>query len=202
MTTWYIIRHAEREAGDFYNSQLRIHDNPITIKGHYDSLKLCSYFIGKSITAIYTSAYRRALQTIEPTAQLLELIPTIDSRLNEINNGKIGLMSNEEIQQKYPEVWQAFIARNADFRFPEGETGEEVRSRIASFFEEKLHQHAAENILLSTHDGWMRILMCYLMDQPVFQRGNFHVDYSGLIEITWQPEYGRWKLVHFNQVCI
>jgi broad specificity phosphatase PhoE len=202
MSTWYIIRHAEREAGDFYNSQLRIHDNPITIKGHYDSLKLCSYFSKKSIAAIYASAYQRTLQTIKPNADQFGLTAVIDPRLNEINNGLIGLMSNEEIQQKYPEMWKTFTARNADFRFPEGETGEEVRSRIANFFEEKLQQHASENILLATHDGWMRILMCYLMDMPVYQRGNFHVDYCGLIEITWQPKYSRWKLVRFNQVCI
>jgi broad specificity phosphatase PhoE len=202
MTTWTIIRHAERESGDFYNAQLRIHDNPITHKGHQDSQKLCTYFAGKSIAAIYTSAYRRAQQTSEPVARLLGLTPTIDARLNEIDNGLLGTMPDEEIQQKFPEVWQAFKARQADFRFPEGETGEEVRARIASFIEEKQRQHASENILIATHDGWMRILMCYLMDLPVYARGNFRVDYCGLIEITWQPAYSRWKLVRFNQTTV
>jgi len=202
MTTWYIIRHAERELGDFYNAQLRIHDNPITPQGHQDSQKLCTYFADKSIAAIYASAYRRAQQTVEPVARLLDLAPIIDARLNEIDNGLLGTLSDAQIEQKFPEVWQAFKARQADFRFPEGETGEEVRARIAGFFEEKQRQHAAENILLAAHDGWMRILMCYLMGIPVYERGNFRVDYCGLIEIAWQPAYNRWKLVRFNQATV
>lgn len=200
MPTWYIIRHAEREPGDFYNSNLRIHDNPITAKGRQDSQKLSTYFSGKSISTIYASAFQRTQQTIEPLSRLLHLTPVIDPRLNEFNNGLLGLMSDQEIQQKFPDVWQAFTDRKADFRFPEGETGEEVRARIASFFEEKLDQHSAENILLSTHDGWMRMLMCYLMGLPPYERGNFRVDFCGLIEITYQPAYQRWKLVRFNQV--
>jgi hypothetical protein len=31
--TWYILRHAEKEAGDFYNPKLRHHDEPISRKG-------------------------------------------------------------------------------------------------------------------------------------------------------------------------
>jgi broad specificity phosphatase PhoE len=199
MPTWYIIRHAEREDGDFYNPHLRIQDNLITGRGRQDSQKLCTYFADKSIAQIYASAFQRTQQTIEPLAQQLGIAPVIDPRLNEFNNGLLGLRSDEEVQQKFPDIWKVFTARNADFRFPEGETGEEVRARIDSFFKEKLSQHRSENILLATHDGWMRILMCYLMGLPVYQRGNFRVDYCGLIEVTWQPRYERWKLVRFNQ---
>jgi broad specificity phosphatase PhoE len=45
-------------------------------------------------------------------------------------------MSDEAIQQQYPDIWKAFLERSADFRFPEGETGEEARQRIADFLEE------------------------------------------------------------------
>jgi broad specificity phosphatase PhoE len=98
MTTWYIIRNAEREPGEFYHPELRIHYNPITVKGHFDSLKLYSYFSGKSIATIYASEYQRNLHTISPTAKMSGIEPALDGRLNEINNGLVGWMPDQEIQ--------------------------------------------------------------------------------------------------------
>jgi broad specificity phosphatase PhoE len=80
--------------------------------------------------------------------------------LNEIDNGRLDGMTDEQIQQAYPEVWQAFLSRSADFRFPEGETGEEARQRIVEFLDEKRRQHAADNIILVGHEGLIRLLMC------------------------------------------
>jgi len=37
------------------------------------------------------------------------------------------------------------------------------------------------------------------MDLPVHERWNFHVDFCGMMEITYQPAYQAWKLVRFNQ---
>jgi probable phosphoglycerate mutase len=58
-----------------------------------------------------------------------------------------------------------------------------------------------ENIILVSHDGLIRLLMCYLMKLPVYQRWNFQVDTCGITEVTYQPDYEAWKLVRFNQVC-
>ena len=41
---WYIIRHADKEQGDFYNPNLRHQDQPISEKGHLKAQKLISYF--------------------------------------------------------------------------------------------------------------------------------------------------------------
>jgi len=140
MTTCYIIRHAAKERGDFFNPRLRHQDEPISLKGRADAQKLCAYFDGKAIAAIYVSEYQRTLQTIEPVAQQLNLTPAIDARLNEIDNGRLDGMTAEQIQQVYPSVWKAFLSRSADFRFPEGETGAEAQQRIVEFLEEKRQQ--------------------------------------------------------------
>ena len=199
MTTCYIIRHAAKERGDFFNPRLRHQDEPISAQGHRDAQKLCSYFAGKSIAAIYISEYQRTRQTSEPLARQFNLTPAIDARLNEIDNGRLDGMTDEQIQQVYPEVWQAFLSRSADFRFPEGETGEEARQRIVEFLEEKRQQHASENIILVSHEGLIRLLMCTILDLPVYKRWNFHFDFCGIMEIMYQPAYASWKLIRFNQ---
>ena len=202
MTTCYIVRHAAKERGDFFNPHLRHQDEPISATGQAAAQKLCSYFDGQALAAIYVSEYLRTRQTIEPVARQLRLTPVIDGRLNEIDNGRLDGMTDEQIQQTYPEVWQAFLSRSADFRFPEGETGAEVQRRIVEFLEEKRRQHAGENIILVSHEGLIRLLMCAILDLPVYKRWNFHYDFCGIMEIAYQPEYAIWKLLRFNRVCM
>ncbi len=201
MTTCYIIRHAVKERGDFFNPYLRHQDEPISAQGQRDAPKLCTYFARKAIAAIYVSEYQRTQQTSEPLARQLNLTPVIDARLNEIDNGRLDGMTDEQIQQVYPDVWQAFLSRSADFRFPEGETGEEAQRRIVEFLEEKRRQHDSEGVAMVSHEGLIRLLMCTILGLPVYKRWNFHVDFCGIMEMTYQPEYAAWKLIRFNQGC-
>ena len=197
----YVIRHVEKEQGDFYNPHLRHQDEPISLNGEVSAQKLVSYFSDKSISAIYVSGYQRTYQTIEDVAKQLHLTPKVDERLNEIDNGVFEGLSDQEIQQKYPDVWGVFLKRSSDFRFPNGETGEEVRHRIMEFLEQKRKQHDGESIIIVAHDGLIRTLICGILCMPVYQRWNLQTDFGGITEIVYQPEYETWKLVRFNQVC-
>ncbi|HLO33960.1 MAG TPA: histidine phosphatase family protein [Anaerolineales bacterium] len=197
--TIYIIRHAHKEQGDFYNPHLRHQDQPISQLGRQESLKLWSYLCDQAISAIYVSAYLRTGQTIEYVAGQLGITPVMDERLNEIDNGLLDNLSEQEVQEKYPDFWKAYRARTADFRFPGGETGEEACRRIAGFLEEKRLVHSNENIVVVSHEGLIRQLTCYILNLPVYKRGNFYIDFCGIMEITYQPDYQSWKLIRFNQ---
>jgi broad specificity phosphatase PhoE len=198
---WYVLRHAEKAQGDFYNPQLRHQDQPLSAAGRQAAQKLVDYFAEKPITAIYVSAYQRTWQTIAAVAERLRLTLVVDERLNEIDNGYVDEMTEQDFQQTYPEVWRAYVARTADFRFPGGETGTEVQNRVKDFFDDKLSQHMGSDILLVTHDGLIRQMMCYVMGLPVYRRGDFRVDLCGLTELSYQNDYGRWKLLRFNVIC-
>lgn len=195
-----IIRHAEKEeeTGGFYNPELDRQDTPISKQGQLQAQRLLPVFHDQPISAIYVSAYQRTLQTIEPLARQLQLMPVVDSRLNEIHNGDIEGLSDDQVRGTYPDVWNAFLERKADFRFPGGETGEEAQKRIAGFMEEKRPIHSNEQIILVSHDGLIRLLMCYIVGIPVYRRWNFEVDFCGIMEIVYQPNYGSWKLIRFN----
>jgi broad specificity phosphatase PhoE len=201
MTTWYIIRHAEKETGDFFNPRLRHQDEPINPLGQQTAQRLAGYFADKSIAAVYVSAYRRTWQTAEPVARQFHLTPVVDERLNEIDNGRLDGMSDQAIQQTYPEVWQAFVERAYDFRFPDGETGAEAQQRIVSFLEEKRRRHSDENVIAVCHEALIRLWMCTLLNLPVYRRWDFRIDFGGIVEIAYQPDYDSWKLIRFNQTC-
>jgi broad specificity phosphatase PhoE len=201
MTTVYIIRHAEKEKnkGEFRVPGLPHPDQPLSQRGWEQSRQLWDYLCDKEIAAIYVSRYQRTGQTIEYAAKQLGITPVMDDRLNELDSGVLDPMSDEEIREKYPEFWKAYTERTADFRFPGGETGEEACRRIAGFLEEKREAHPDKNIVFVTHEGLIRQLMCYIVDIPVYKRGNFYVDLCGITEITYQPKFNNWKLIRFNQ---
>ena len=199
--SWYILRHADKAKGDFYNPQLHHQDEPISQMGQEQAQKLVAYFADKEITRIYVSAYQRTRQTITPVTGHLKLLPIVDKRLNEIDNGLFDGIAESELGQKFPAEWQAFRERKSDFRFPQGETGEEACRRIVAFLNEKRESHGGENTVLVSHDGLIRILMCHLTNNPVYHRWNFYVDFCGITELTYQPDYRTWKLMRFNQTC-
>ena len=70
--------------------------------------------------------------------------------------------------------------------------------RMKLFIAEKMPND--EDIILVTHDGWIRILICYVLDIPVYRRWDFEVDTCGIMEIEHQPKYERWKLIQFNHI--
>lgn len=197
--TWYILRHAEKEQGDFHNPQLRHQDQPLSAKGSQDAQKLVGIFVDKPVAAIYVSAYQRTWQTAACVAEKLKLTPIVDARLNEIDNGLVDEMTEREFEQAYPDVWKAYVARTADFQFPGGESCADVQARIKDFFDEKMSQHKDADLLIVSHDGWIRQMMCHALGLPVYHRGDFRVNLCGLTELKYQDQVGRWKLLRFNQ---
>ena len=125
----------------------------------------------------------------------------VDERLNEVDNGLFDSATEEEVRKNFPAEWQAMCEARPNFRFPQGETWEEAGSRIAAFLNEKQATHADENTLVVCHEGLIRIMMCHVTNGPLHHRRNFYVDYCGITELNYQPEYGTWKLMRFNQVC-
>ena len=85
--------------------------------------------------------------------------------------------------------------RNRDFRFPEGENGQDVLDRIEAFVKEK---QGKKDFLLVSHDGLIRVFMCYILGIAVYRRWEFKVDTCGIMEIEYQPEFESWKLIRFN----
>jgi broad specificity phosphatase PhoE len=195
---FYLIRHGQKEPGKFYNPVLRHQDPPISESGINEANQVALYFQSIKVHSIYVSCYKRTFETIEPLSKKLGIEPQIDSRLNELDNGLIDDMDEQEFEQRFPEVWKAYKARKSDFRFPKGETGQEARERVASFLEEKRKSHKSENIIIISHDGLIRVCMTYILGVPVYHRGDFKVNTCGITELEYQEDVQRWKLIRFN----
>jgi probable phosphoglycerate mutase len=195
---WYFVRHAEKADDPRLHPSLGRQDPPLSAAGRRAAEALARRLAHRPIAAIWVSEFQRTQQTAECLATRLGLRPAIDARLNEFSNGVAEAMTEAEFRQAYAAEWRAFAGGAADFRWPGGETGAEAQARIVDFVQETLPRYADQDILVVSHDGLLRLWMCHVLGRPVYQRGDFQVDYGGLIEMQYRPETERWKLIRLN----
>lgn len=193
---FFIVRHGDKEDGDFYNIALRHQDPPLSEDGIKKAKRLANYFRYRHVISVITSEYLRTVQTAQYIVRDKNVRVYKDKRLNEIDNGIIESLCEEEIREKYPEFWSDFSKGEKDVRFPGGETGEEVKARQQHLFEELITNDG--DILLVSHEGYMRLLMCNLLDIPVYRRRLFKVDMCGIIEIEFDKVRNEWRIAKFN----
>ena len=118
-----MVRLADKAKGDFYNPRLRHNDQSIGTFGRRQATKLRKYFSKRPLDVIYVSEYIRTKHTFRSLEIKCKLIPIVDHRLNEIDIGIAERLTEDEVQVQYPDMWQALVDQDRDFRWPEGETG-------------------------------------------------------------------------------
>lgn len=196
----YFIRHADKGTGSCYNEHLQHQDYPITKQGEKRAAKLAEYFEHINLDAVYASEYKRAQQTAGAVAERKGLSVSVDERLNEIDNGVIDGMSDEEIKRKYPVFFKDFLSFSKDVRFPGGETGSETKQRQKSLLDDLIKKN--EDALLVTHEGYIRLLVCHLAGLPVYKRCKFKMDYCGICEVEYLESSGQWRINKVNQTAL
>ncbi|XP_047146374.1 6-phosphofructo-2-kinase/fructose-2,6-bisphosphatase isoform X1 [Hydra vulgaris] len=153
----YLTRHGE----SLLNLSGRIGgDSSLSNSGKEYSKKLRDFISSQNIRdlKVWTSTLKRTIETAE-------LIDAVNKEqwpaLDELDAGICDNMTYEEIQEKYPED---FARRDQDkyhYRYPRGESYEDVVSRLEPVIMELERQH---NVLAVCHQAVMRCLLSYFLD--------------------------------------
>jgi broad specificity phosphatase PhoE len=191
----YFARHGEKAQGGFYNAALNIQDAPLSEKGQEDARRIAAFFRDIDIKRIYASEYLRAQQTAAPAAREKGLPVIADARVNEINGGDFHRMSETEFKVKYPELWHNFVNHLCDIKFPGGESGAEVKMRQNSFLDDMKKETG--DILVVSHDGFIRLLLCNILGLPVYMRYKFITAMGNVSAIEHDGK--EWRILRFNQ---
>lgn len=153
----YICRHGESEL----NVQQRIGgDSGLTKHGMEFASELDKFIKEQNIKdlKVWTSHMKRTIQTAEALGVPYEQWKA----LNEINAGVCEEMTYEEIQENYP---REFALRDHDkyrYRYPKGESYEDLVQRLEPVIMELERQ---ENVLVICHQAVMRCLLAYFLDK-------------------------------------
>lgn len=152
ITTVYLVRHAEP---NFYNHNDM--DRELTPKGLQDCQLLLNYFSKQTIHVIYSSPYRRAIETIKSTAEFhqVSVIKRDAFRERKISSNWI-----EDFQNFVKKQWQDF-----SFKLPSGESLEEVQERTIHALKCLLKERPGEQIIISSHGTAISTIVNYFYPQ-------------------------------------
>uniref|UniRef100_A0A8C7XNR3 6-phosphofructo-2-kinase/fructose-2,6-biphosphatase 1 n=1 Tax=Oryzias sinensis TaxID=183150 RepID=A0A8C7XNR3_9TELE len=154
----YLSRHGESEL----NLLGRIGgDSSLSPRGQKFASALASFIRGQRIKdlKVWTSHMKRTIQTAEALGVQYEQWKA----LNEIDAGVCEELTYEEIQENFMEE---FALRDQDkyrYRYPKGESYEDVVHRLEPVIMELERQ---ENVLVICHQAVMRCLLAYFLDKP------------------------------------
>ncbi|TDL38291.1 MULTISPECIES: histidine phosphatase family protein [Staphylococcaceae] len=144
----YLVRHAESTKSD-----LDERNRGLTLKGVEDVNKVTQYFENINVSKVYSSPYKRAIDTVKP----LSINKGLDVSL--VEDLKECVFSNHTLQDSevYPLVEKLFD----DKKYKEqGESLEEVQIRGISIIQKILKENH-EAVVIGTHGVIMTAILNY-----------------------------------------
>lgn len=172
----YLCRHGESEL----NVVGRIGgDSGLSTHGSKFASALAAFIQEQSIKElkVWTSHMKRTIQTAEALGVPYEQWKA----LNEIDAGVCEEMMYEEIQQHYPEE---FALRDQDkyrYRYPKGESYEDLVQRLEPVIMELERQ---ENVLVICHQAVMRCLLAYFLDKTAEELPYLNCPLHSVLKLT------------------
>ena len=138
--------------------------------------QIADHLVEEKIDAIYSSQLRRATATANIIASRYQIEVTTCPELLEINFGKVEGLSFNEIGQRYPELVSAWPTRDPSFRFPEGESINDLDQRVSKFLGRLKKLSPEETVLVVAHSGVLRLLICHLLKIDIWHWRQFRTD--------------------------
>lgn len=161
----FLVRHGET----VYNQEDRIGgDSELTEKGLEQARALAEHFTTIRIPIIFTSNYRRTLQTATPIAKRQQPSTIIAlPEFNEIHAGICEGMTYQEIREKMPQVAKERGPNKYRYVYPEGEGYRSMEERVSRGLKKVFFlNNYDENIMIVGHRAVNRmILSCFLSRQ-------------------------------------
>lgn len=175
----YLTRHGE----SLYNQKgLLGGDSELSPKGELYARQLADFIRSEvpldANLAVWTSTLRRTVHTAFPLTNR----PRMWKSLDEIDAGICEGMSYAEICEKMPELYAARVADKFRFRYPRGESYEDVLQRLDPLLIQL--ERRRRPILLIAHQAVLRVLIAYFMDIPPSECCSLPIPLHTVIRLT------------------
>ncbi|MBX2953122.1 MAG: histidine phosphatase family protein [Leadbetterella sp.] len=165
MLTIYLLRHGETDFNAQNNRYCGRTDIPVNAKGRAQAEAVRRQLEGVNFTGVYSSPLLRAYKT----AQIVSgREVTKDKRLIEVDFGLWEGKTRKQFIEEHPDSWEKWSADPSTNRAGvNGETGQEIVSRVDAFFEELLGTHQEGTFLVVAHNGVNRLFMAHKLGMPL-----------------------------------
>lgn len=161
-----VVRHGQTD----YNLERRWQgqqDIPLNDTGLKQAKDARDKLKDEQFDAVYSSDLVRAFETADiiNKGKASEIIK--EPALREKSNGTFENLTEPEIKDKYPEEWDKRLSNRHGYKYPDGESGEEVEERAVKAFEGIVRKHKGGKVMIVAHEGVLRVLKKYFDDLSV-----------------------------------
>ncbi|XP_011065631.1 PREDICTED: 6-phosphofructo-2-kinase/fructose-2,6-bisphosphatase 1 isoform X1 [Acromyrmex echinatior] len=174
--TIYLTRHGE----SLMNLEGRIGgDSDLSERGHEYGKALADYISNQNIQGlrVWTSWLKRTIQTAADVKAPQERWKA----LSEIDAGICEEMTYEEISSKYPTDFAARDQNKFSYRYPRGESYEDLVARLEPVIMELERQG---NVLVVSHQAVIRCLLAYFLDKSADELPYLEVPLHTIMKLT------------------
>ena len=183
---YVFVRHGEtvsNRQGTFSG----VLDVALSDVGIKQAQSLCEYLINNyRFDKIYSSPLSRAKNTVKTLAEKTGLKIITDGLLKEIFGGKWEGLKMDEIIRLYPEDMANWKKDMGNSRCTEGESFFDVQKRAYEFLR-KTATDSDETVLVATHAGVIRSLVCGLKNLPIEKIGEINwVSNASVTEVLYE----------------
>jgi len=186
-TRLFIARHGETLANREYRF-IGSRDDPLSEHGQVQAAQLAEALAGFPIAAVYSSPMQRAWQTALPVAEQHSLSV---QRCDALREGSFGIwegMNRAEVLARSPEDAQLFYQWGLDPTLapPGGESMVAMQERVCSGIEQLALAHPDQSIVLVSHVGPIKALMCTALGVPISTSPRIFLDPATISVVDWR----------------
>lgn len=177
--TIYLTRHGESKD----NIEGKIGGNSsLSESGIGYSQKLFKFIEQEETTnlEVFTSQLTRTKETANPFKQKYTVVSW--TALNELDAGIADGLTYAEFEQKYPKDFQVRYQNKLTYRYPMGESYQDVVMRLEPLIMEL--ERKENDVLMICHQGVMRCIYTYLMNIPLSEMPHINCELHSVIKLV------------------
>jgi alpha-ribazole phosphatase len=191
MTKVILVRHGQT----LWNLEMKYQghcDVALTEKGIQQARLAANRLANEKISAVYASDLSRALTTATCIANKHNLQVTTVPEFREINFGQWEGLTYEKISSQCTEQMTTLFTHPDEVEIPGGESFKEVKERASIALDKLVSQHPAQTIVVVSHGGTIRTLLCAALNIHLNHLWNIKQDNTAINILEY----------HDNQVLV
>jgi broad specificity phosphatase PhoE len=197
-STLYLVRHGATDANlrRPYVLQGRGIDLPLNPTGAQQAERVAELLAQNSVSAVYSSPMRRALETARAIAARCRVDVVVRDELIECNVGRWEGLSWDGIREQFPEECENFQRDPSRSPYLGGETYSDVARRAVPVLEQLLERHRGEEFAVVAHNIVNRVSVATFLGLDLSRAKEIHQANGGVNVI--RREGDRTQLVTLN----
>ena len=197
VTRFILVRHGETIANREFR-YIGASDNALTKPGQVQAVQLAGALSVLPVAAVYSSPRQRAYQTALPIASRHGLTVQILEDLREVDFGIWEGLSRGEVIARSVQDAEYLLAweRETALAPPAGESLDAMHRRVSAVVEKLVQAHPDQTIVLVTHVGPIKAVLCAALGVPVSAAFRIFLDPATISVVDWRQPYPVVRLLN------